>query len=72
MIELVQEWRSLHSTVKKGKRLNLQEAAKIVGVSKKSLDDYFYQLRVGEKHDFEFHEHLHDKIGVLRNFIKGK
>ena len=30
--------------------MNLQEAAKIVGVSKKSLDDYYYQLRVGEKH----------------------
>jgi hypothetical protein len=30
-----------------GKKLNLQEAAKIVGISKKSLDDYFFQLRMG-------------------------
>lgn len=35
-----------------GKKLNLQEAAKVVGVSKKSLDDYYYQLRIGEQHDF--------------------
>jgi hypothetical protein len=35
----------MQSDVKK--RLNLQEAAKVVGVSKKSLDDYYYQLRLG-------------------------
>ena len=52
--------------------MNLQEAARIIGVSKKSLDDYYYQLRVGEKHDFDFGSHLHDKIGVLRAFIKEK
>ena len=50
--------------------MNLQEAARIIGVSKKSLDDYYYQLRVGEKHDFDFASHLNDKIGVLRAFIK--
>jgi len=27
--------------------MSLQEAAKAVGVSKKSLDDYYYQLRLG-------------------------
>ena len=52
--------------------MNLQEAAKVVGVSKKSLDDYYYQLRMGEKYEFDFSSHLQDKIGVLRNFIKGK
>ena len=30
-----------------GKKLNLQEAAKIVGISKKSLYDYFFQLIMG-------------------------
>lgn len=41
-----------------------------MGVSKKSLDDYYYQLRVGEKHNFDFNAHLEEKIGVLRAFIK--
>lgn len=50
--------------------MNLQQAALALGVSKKSLDDYYYQLRIGEKHSFDFAEHLNDKIGVLRTFIK--
>jgi hypothetical protein len=50
VIELVQKWRLHHSDPPDGKRKTLQEAAKLVGVSKKSLDDYYYQLRVGEKH----------------------
>jgi len=29
------------------RRVNLQEAAKLVKVSKKSLDDYYFQLRLG-------------------------
>lgn len=36
------------------KKISLQEAAKIVGLPKKSLDDYYYQLRLGEKYDFNF------------------
>lgn len=54
------------------KKKTLQEAAKFVGVSKKSLDDYYYQLRIGEKHDFDFAAHFEDKIGALRAFIKTK
>ena len=27
---------------------------------------------MGEKYEFDFSSHLHDKIGVLRTFIKGK
>ena len=26
----------------------------MLGISKKSLDDYYYQLRLGEKYDFDF------------------
>ena len=42
----------------------------MVGISKKSLDDYFCQLRLGEKYEFDFMNHLDDKIGVLRAFLK--
>lgn len=28
--------------------MNLQDAAKLVGISKKTLDDYYCQLRLGE------------------------
>lgn len=63
-------WRELHTNVIKGKKMNLQEAAEIVGISKKSLDDYYYQLRLGEKYNFDFKKHLYEKVGTLRNFIK--
>lgn len=42
----------------------------MLGISKKSLDDYYYQLRLGEKYDFDFNSHMNDKVGVLRTFIK--
>jgi hypothetical protein len=42
----------------------------MIGISKKSLDDYYYQLRLGEKYGFDFKQHMDDKIGVLRMFIK--
>jgi hypothetical protein len=51
--------------------VSLQEAAKMVGLPKKSLDDYYYQLRLGEKYDFDFRAHLFDRIGVLRTYLKG-
>ena len=69
---MVKRWRDLHLHKDDilQERFTLQEAANMVGVSKKSLDDYYYQLRLGELHHFDFLNHLHDKIGVLRTFVK--
>ena len=50
--------------------MTLLEAAKLVGISKKSLDDYYCQLRLGELYHFDYLNHLHEKMGVLRYFIK--
>jgi len=68
----VKKWRDLHNYGDKNhkKRLNLQDAAKIVGVSKKSLDDYYCQLRLGELYNFKFSENLDEKMGVLRTYVK--
>lgn len=44
----------------------------MVGVSKKSLDDYYYQLRIGEQYDYDFQSHLGEKIGELRSFVKSR
>jgi hypothetical protein len=41
-----------------------------VGISKKSLDDYFLQLKNGKLNGFNFNEHKNDKIGILRNWNK--
>lgn len=51
-------------------KLSLDDAAEKIGISKKSLDDYLIQLRIGKKFGFNFNEHRNDKVGVLRAFVK--
>lgn len=74
VVKKVYMWRRLYTGFKdeQGKviKLTLEEAAKKVGISKKSLDDYLIQLRNGRSLGFNFNEHQNDKIGVLRSFIK--
>ncbi len=53
-------------------KFSLEEAAIKVGISKKSLDDYFLQLKNGKKNGFNFNEHKNDKIGILRAWNKKK
>lgn len=51
-------------------KYSLEEAAKEVGISKKSLDDYLFQVRYGHRYGFNFNEHYNDKVGVLRDFVR--
>jgi hypothetical protein len=48
----------------------LQQAAKIVGISKKSLDDYYCQLKLAEEYGFDFERNIDEKVGLLRTFVK--
>ena len=48
----------------------MQKAANTIGISKKTLDDYFFQLKCGKKNGFNFNEHKSDKFGMLRAFNK--
>ena len=66
VIKKVQKWRQLYNTNCE----SLEDAAKKVGISKKSLDDYFLQLKNGKANGFNFNEHKNDKIGILRNWNK--
>lgn len=50
--------------------MTLVDAARNMGISKKSLDDYFCQLRLGELYDFDFKKHIDEKMRVLRAHIK--
>ena len=68
MIVLTKIWRELHE--KRG--WSLIEAAKLVGISKKSLDDYFLVLRVGVIHGYDYASGLVEGMGDLRAFIKQK
>jgi hypothetical protein len=42
----------------------------IVGIPKKSLDDYFLLLRQGEITGYEFENNRHSKMGELRAYLK--
>jgi hypothetical protein len=74
IIEKVYLWRRLYNGFEDENgnvtKLTLEEAANKVGISKKSLDDYLIQLRIGRQHGFPFSEHSNDKVGKLRAFVK--
>lgn len=74
IIEKVARWRNLYNGVSTGRgetvRMTLEEAALQVGISKKSLDDYLLQLRFGRRFGFNFQEHCHEKVGLLRSYVK--
>jgi hypothetical protein len=76
VIEKVSMWRKLYNGIQDegGKivRYSLDDAAKKVNISKKSLDDYLLQLRYGKKYGFDFNSNKDAKIGLLRAFVKKK
>ena len=47
-----------------------ERASLMVGIPKKSLDDYMHQIKLGESFNFDFEKHGCDKIGTLRQFNK--
>lgn len=68
-IESVRRWRNAQKRTG-SKKVSLVDAARMVGVSKKTLDDYFGQLRLGEFYGFDYENNLKRKFGVLRSFVK--
>ena len=74
IIEKVNAWRKLYNGFynENGEhtRYSLDQAAKIINISKKSLDDYLLQLRLGRKYGFDFNKNRNSRVGVLRVFVK--
>lgn len=74
IIEKVNQWRRLYNGFynEEGKFIKhtLDDAAKLINISKKSLDDYLLQLRLGRKFGFNFNGNKDNKVGVLRSFVK--
>lgn len=68
IIEKVAAWRELYMNPSDPKtRL---QAAKIVGISKRTLEDYQSLLKIARKNSFDFQKHKSDNVGVLRLFVK--
>ena len=51
-------------------KMSLIEAAKNVRLSKKTLDEYFNQIKEGKKYNFDFNKHKKDKVNILRGYVK--
>jgi len=52
-------------------KMSLLEAAKNVHLSKKTLDEYFNQIKEGKKYNFDFNKHKKDKVNnILRGYVK--
>ena len=56
----------------KNNKVTLEEAAKIVGIPKNTLDDYFWQVKLASEYGFDFKNNLDETIGVMRRFVKIK
>eukprot|EP00357_Protocruzia_adherens_P024926 CAMPEP_0115046620 /NCGR_PEP_ID=MMETSP0216-20121206/48845_1 /TAXON_ID=223996 /ORGANISM="Protocruzia adherens, Strain Boccale" /LENGTH=191 /DNA_ID=CAMNT_0002429711 /DNA_START=2151 /DNA_END=2726 /DNA_ORIENTATION=- len=74
VLDQVAKWRRMYKsgTEKDGKLVgfSLQEAAKVIGISKKSLDDYLLQIRYGKKFGFDFEKNSDQGVGILRAYNK--
>jgi hypothetical protein len=54
------------------KGMTKDEAATLVKMSRKTLDDYAMNLRFGLKYGFNFVEHKNSMMGALRKFVQQK
>mmetsp|Transcript_18067 Transcript_18067/g.15790 ORF Transcript_18067/g.15790 Transcript_18067/m.15790 type:complete len:115 (-) Transcript_18067:255-599(-) len=62
----MKKWRKLS----KERKMSLQNTAKYINVSKKTLESYLKDLKQGLQISFKFEDHLDEKIGYLRSIIK--
>ena len=48
----------------------MDQAARQVGIAKKTLDDYFNHLRIAVQYNFNVERFKGEKIGILRRFVR--
>ena len=52
------------------RKVTLDKAANLIGISRKTLDDYFNILRKAEGLGFDFNKYANEKMGTLRRHVK--
>jgi len=76
VVEIVKKWRELYGgyIIPEGRKIKytLDKAAEILGIQKKTLDDYLQQIKKAATYGFDFEQHKDKQIGYLRNFVKSK
>lgn len=71
------EWRRYYETGVPNEqgcliKVNLDISAGLVGLSRKTLDDYYKYIRKAESFNFNFTSKSEEKIGLLRNFVRDR
>lgn len=69
IIRKVFEWNEYRNETKN--KMSKIEAAYIVGLSKKTLDEYLFQIKEGHEHGFNFNKFKFYKVNTLRGYVKG-
>jgi len=73
VIEKVTEWRRMNAGYMDDNgayvKMTLLEAAELLSIPKKSLDDYLFLLRQGKQYGFDFNLYKNHTVGTLRSFI---
>ena len=72
VITYCKEWRRIYrgASENSGNKLTLDDSAGVIGISRKTLEDYYLHLRNGKKLGFDFLKFKDSKMGVLRNFVR--
>jgi len=74
VIEKVNQWRKLFNGYINNRnefvKLSLDSAAKELNISKKTLDDFLRQLRLGRKLGYDFNKNISQHVGDLRDHVK--
>ena len=52
------------------RKVTLDKAANLIGISRKTLDDYFNILRQAEGLGFDFSKYAKEKMETLRKHVK--
>lgn len=68
ILEKVAQWRKIH--IESKKKITLEEAAKIIGISRNTLDDYYFVIKTAEKYGFNFQDNFDHPFQNLRKFVK--
>ncbi|KAL4468502.1 hypothetical protein ABPG74_005005 [Tetrahymena malaccensis] len=70
-LEMVCKWRDLQDFYKTNNiTKDYQSVADEIGISKKTLDYYYLELRTAEYFCFDFDSNLDKKMGILRDYIQ--
>jgi predicted DNA-binding protein (UPF0251 family) len=68
ILQRVAQWRKIY--LESGKKVTLEEAAVSVGVSRNTLDDYYFQIKLAEKYGYDFEKELEKPFQNLRKFVR--